>query len=81
MRKNRDKTATQLREHILQHFTFPVDILFQDSSSLGLSKAVSLLEPTVQDTISKFATLSAAVRVLFFLQDTVGIVGRFYGNE
>ena len=28
---------------------------------------------------SKFATLSAAV--LFFLRDTVDVVGRFYGNE
>ena len=45
MRKNQDKTATQLRQHILQHFTFPVDILFQDSSSS------SILELTIQNTM------------------------------
>ena len=44
-RKNQDKTATQLHRHILQHFTFPVDILFQDSSSS------SILELAVQNTM------------------------------
>ena len=43
-RKNLDKTATQLCRDILQHFTFPVDILFQDSSS-------SSIQLTVQNTM------------------------------
>ena len=37
----KDKSATQLRRRVLQDFTFPIHILFQDSSSFGPSKAVS----------------------------------------
>ena len=37
----KEKTATQLCPHVLQDFTFPIHTLLQDSSSFGLSKAVS----------------------------------------
>ena len=56
-----------------EDFTFPIHILFQHSSSFGPSKSN---RPEYNQTS---ATLSADV--LFFLRDTVDIVGRFYGNE
>ena len=37
----KEKTATQLCWHVLQDFIFSIHTLFQDSSSFGLSKAVS----------------------------------------
>ena len=58
---HKDKTATQLCWRALQHFTFPANILLQDSSSFGPSKTVSFnWSSKIQWKISKLSTLSAA---------------------
>ena len=77
---HKDKTATQLRCGVLQDFTFPLHISLQDSSSFRPFKAISLCSShRIQWKVNKLATLSAAV--LFFLQDTVDIVDRFYSRS
>ena len=79
---NKEKTATQLRWHVLQDFTFPIYIpYFTLVFNLAcLKQYLKANHPEYNERSAKLlTTLSAAV--LFFCQDTIDIVGRFYGNE
>ena len=78
---NKEKTATQLRWHVLQDVTFPIYIpYFRLVFNLAcLKQYLKANHPEYNERSAKLlTTLSAAM--LIFLRDTIDIVGRFQGS-